>query len=176
MQITITARHFDLTHAIRDHIELNAERLDRYFDQIMNIHFILALENGLSIVEMILRAPRHDFRSEAQDNDMYLAIDMSIEKMETQVKKLKDKWSDHQKKGLKKNTEYVYANLIEKAGDRMRVNIKRIPPEVMTINEAIDKIELGNEFFVIFKDMETDQLSVLVKKDELHYKLFATAQ
>jgi len=174
MQITITARHFDLTNAIRDHIEANAERLDRYFDHILSVHFILALENGVSRVEIILHVPRHNFRAEASDNDMYLAIDMSLDKMEAQIKKLKDKWKDHQKKGLKDNTAFVYANLIEKKGDRRRVKVKRIPPEVMTVNEAIDRIELDNEFFLVFKDIETDSVSVLVRKDDQHYKLFAT--
>jgi putative sigma-54 modulation protein len=110
------------------------------------------------------------------DKDMYVAIDQAIDKMEAQVKKLKDKWTDHQKKGLKKNTEFVYANLIEKAGDRRRVNIKRIPPETMSVNEAIDKMEVDEEFFLIFRDVATDTVSVLVRKDDLHYKLFATAQ
>ena len=176
MQITITARHFDLTNAIREHIESNAERLDRYFDHIMNVHFILSLENGLSSVEMITHVPRHDFRSETTEKDMYLAIDMTIDKMETQIKKLKDKWSNHQKKSLKSETQFVYTDLIEKAGDRRRVKVKRIPPETMTVNEAIDKIEIDEEFFLIFRDVETDRLSVLVRKDDLHYKLFATAR
>jgi putative sigma-54 modulation protein len=176
MEITITARHFDLTNAIREYIEVNAERLERYFEHILTVHFILSLENGLSNVELILHAPKHDFRADAEDKDMYAAIDIALEKMETQVKKLKEKWTNHQKRGLKKNTEFMYANLIEKAGDRKRIKIKRIPPDVMTINEAIDKIELNEEFFLIFRDVETDQLSVLVRKDDLHYKLFATAQ
>ncbi|MCF7920128.1 MAG: ribosome-associated translation inhibitor RaiA [Candidatus Cloacimonetes bacterium] len=173
MEITITARHFDLTNAIRDHIELSSERLDRYFDQVMNIHFILSLENEQSHVEMILHAPRNIFRSDSFDKDMYLAIDTAIDKMEAQVRKLKDKWSDHQKKSLKKSTEFVYANLIERAGDRHRINVKRVPPELMTINEAIDKIESEDEFFLIFRDVDTDKVSVLVRKDEQHYKLFA---
>ena len=176
MQITITARHFDLTNAIREHIESNAERLDRYFDHIMNVHFILVLEHGLSKVEMILHVPRHDFRSESADKDMYLAVDMAIDKMESQIKKLKDKWTDHQKKSLKADTQFVYTDLIEKAGDRRRVKVKRIPPDTMSLNEAIDKIEVEEEFFLIFRDVATDRLSVLVRKDDLHYKLFATAR
>lgn len=175
MQITITARHFDLTNAIKDHIEESSERLDRYFDHIMNVHFILVLENNQSHVEMVLHAPRNIFRTDALDKDMYLAIDSAIDKMEAQVKKLKDKWTDHHKRSLKKNTEFVYANLIEQKGDRRRVKIKRIPPEAMTLDEAMDKIEEDNEFFLIFRDIETDSVSVLVRKDDTHYKLFANA-
>ena len=173
MQITITARHFDLTNAIRDHIETCSERLERYFDHVLNVHFILVLENEKSHVEMILHAPRNNFRSDAFDKDMYLAIDEAIDKMEVQVRKLKDKWSDHQKKSLKKNTEFVYANLIENTVDRRRIKVKRVPPEAMTVDEALDKIELEKEFFIIFRDIETDQVSVLVRKDDEHFKLFA---
>jgi putative sigma-54 modulation protein len=47
MQITITARHFELTKAIRDHVETACLKLDKYFDQIITIHITLASKFGL---------------------------------------------------------------------------------------------------------------------------------
>jgi phage-related tail protein len=90
--------------------------------------------------------------------------------MEQQVKKLKEKWSDHQKRSLKE-TSYVYANLIEKKEKRATVKIKRIAADVMTVNEAIDAFENRDSSYLIFRNEETDRVNVLVKKDDEHYKL-----
>ncbi|KQC03660.1 MAG: ribosome-associated, sigma 54 modulation protein (modular protein) [Candidatus Cloacimonas sp. SDB] len=171
MQITITARHFDLTNAIRDYVEESARKLEKYFDHILNVHFVLALGNGGNTAEMILHIPKNNLKCVANEKDMYMAIDAAIDKMENQVKKLKDKWSDHQKRSLKQNSQYVYANLIEKGTAKRTVKTKRIMAEELTVNEAIDKFEEIDDPYFIFKNIATDRINVLVKKGEEHYKL-----
>jgi len=172
MQITITARHFDLTKAIRDHIEEATEKLEKYFDHIININYILSLDNSSNNVELILHIPRSNLKSNSSSNDMYLAIDDAVDKMEKQVKKLKDKWTDHQKKkSLHDSSQFVYANLIKKGQQRDTVKIKRILAESMYVKDAIDIFEESEDPYFVFKNIETDRINVLVKRDEEHYKL-----
>ncbi|MCD6181576.1 MAG: ribosome-associated translation inhibitor RaiA [Candidatus Cloacimonetes bacterium] len=170
MQITITARHFDLTKAIRDYVEEATSRLEKYFDHIINVHFILSLDNNQNNVEMILHIPRNNMKSEASEKDMYLAIDTALDRMETQIKKLKGRWTDHHKKSVKESAHFVYANQIE--GEfRKTVKTKRIIAELMTVNEALDKFDELKESYLIFKNVATDRINVLVRKDKQNYKL-----
>jgi putative sigma-54 modulation protein len=175
MQITITARHFDLTKAIREHVEEACEKLVKYFDQIINLHLTLSLEHGRNTVEVQLHASHFSLTSEDEQHDMYLAIDNAIEKMESQIKKLKDRVTDHQKKRLKDDLHISYANLLERTppsgATRKVVKTKRIVAESMTINEAIDRFEEIADPYLIFMNVETDRINVLVKKDEEHYRL-----
>ncbi|MGC9361498.1 MAG: ribosome hibernation-promoting factor, HPF/YfiA family, partial [Candidatus Syntrophosphaera sp.] len=101
MQITITARHFELTKAIRDHVESSCLKLKKYFDHIISIHAILSLENSRNICELTLHASKFTLQSQSEEMDMYLAIDIALDKMEAQIKKLKDRVTDHQKRALK---------------------------------------------------------------------------
>ncbi|MCK4312269.1 MAG: ribosome-associated translation inhibitor RaiA [Candidatus Cloacimonetes bacterium] len=171
MQITITARHFDLTNAIRDHINDSCFKLDRYFENIINAHFVLSLENNRNKVELVIHAPKHNLKSETTEKNMYLAIDTSVDKMEQQIKKMKDKWSSHHKKGLKENSRFVYAKLIERGSSRKTVKIKRILAEGMSVHEALEKFEEIDDPYLIFKNIETDRVNVLIRRDEQHYKL-----
>lgn len=171
MQITITARHFNLTNAIRDYVEESASKLNKYFDHILNAHFILSIENNRNKVEMVLHIPRNNFKSEADSNDMYVSIDDAVDKMENQVKKIKDKWTDHHKKSLKEQSHFVYANLIERGDKRKTVKTKRILAEIMSVHDAIDRFDEIKEPYFIFKNIETDKINVLVRRDEEHYKL-----
>ncbi len=174
MQITITARHFDLTNPIRDHVEQSCEKLSKYFDHIINIHMTLSLENSRNIVEMHLHASKFNLQSYSEEMDMYLAIDNAIDKMETQLKKLKDKVTDHQKKSVMKDPNFFYSNVFERTsnpnGQRM-IKTKRIQAEIMTVSDAIDKLINKNKPYMIFRNMETDKINVLVKKNEQQYKL-----
>ena len=171
MEITITARHFDLTNAIRDHVYESSEKLEKYFDHIINAQFVLCFENHLSKVELLVNAPKHILKSETTNKDMYLAIDESVEKMVHQIKKMKGKWDNHHKRSLKENTRFVYANLIKQDDERHRVNVKRIIAENMMVNDAIDRFDEINEPYFVFKNIETDRVNVIIKKDDEHYKL-----
>jgi putative sigma-54 modulation protein len=175
MQITITARHFELSKAIRDYVESACEKMNKYFDHIINLHVTLTLENSRNLCEITLHASKFTLQSDSEEMDMYLAIDNTIEKMESQIKKLKERVTDHQKKSLKDNPEYYSrAHLFEKEdSDRPRklIKTKRVVPEIMTVQEAVEAMELGEENYFIFKNVETDRINVLVKKDEDHFKL-----
>ncbi len=171
MQITITARHFDLTNAIRDYIEDATGKVDKYFDHIINVHYVLSLENNRNKVEMILNIPKNNLKCEATEKDMYLAIDYSIDKMEQRIKKLKGKWSDHHKKSLKESASFVYANLIRNDDRRKIIKIKRILAEDMTVHDALDRFDEIKDPYLIFKNVETDRINVLIKRDDEHFKL-----
>ncbi|MDZ4122067.1 MAG: sigma 54 modulation/S30EA ribosomal C-terminal domain-containing protein, partial [Candidatus Cloacimonadaceae bacterium] len=92
------------------------------------------------------------------------------------IKKLKDKVTDHQKRALKDQfDDFSRASVIHvNSNDRANKTIKtkRVVPETMTVDEALDKIDDVKGDFLIFKNVETDRLNVLVRKDEEHFKLF----
>lgn len=174
MQITITARHFDLTNAIRDYVEEACEKLDRYFEHITNVHFILTYENNRNFAEMSLHAGHFNLQCQTEENDMYMAIDNAIEKMEGQVKKLKERVTDHQKKGLKDQYDTVRASMYARGsqkGDKRRIKTKKIMAEAMDIDDALERLTTSEDSYYIFRNVETDRINVLVKKDNDHFKL-----
>jgi putative sigma-54 modulation protein len=122
-------------------------------------------------VELIVHIPKNNLTCEATETDMYRAINSSIEKMEQQIKKLKGKWEDHHKRNKKQEKQFVYANLIQKETPQKTVKIKRMLAEPMLVSDAIDEFEKLDQPYLIFKNIETDRINVLIKKDAEHYKL-----
>lgn len=175
MQITITARHFELTKAIRDYVETSCLKLKKYFDHIITVHVTLALENSRNICELSLHAAKFSLQSQSEEMDMYLSIDTAIDKMEGQIKKLKDRITDHQKRALKdqfedfSRTTDIQVNSVDRA--RKTIKTKRVVTEAMTVTEALEKMELVKDEYLIFKNIETDSINVLVTKDHEYYKL-----
>ncbi|HPV00387.1 MAG TPA: sigma 54 modulation/S30EA ribosomal C-terminal domain-containing protein, partial [Candidatus Cloacimonas acidaminovorans] len=102
-------------------------------------------------------------------------IDNAVEKMEGQIKKLKDRITDHQKKALKQQFEtYSYATdfqLDAKNHSRKTIKTKKVVTESLSLSEALEKLEASKEDFLIFKNIESDKINVLVTKDHELYKL-----
>ncbi len=175
MQITITARHFELTKAIRDYVETSCLKLKKYFDHIITVHATLALENSRNICELSLHASKFSLQSEAVEMDMYLSIDTALDKMEGQIKKLKDRITDHQKKALKDQFDDfsratdIHVDSVDRK--RKTIKTKRVVTEALSVPEALEKLEVSKDEYLIFKNIETDSINVLVTKDHEVYKL-----
>lgn len=87
MNITTTARHYDLPPALKDYAEDKVHNLKRYFDHIVNAHLIFSLEKYRQGVEITLHVNGKDFVSKFESEDMYLSVDRAVEKLEEQLKR-----------------------------------------------------------------------------------------
>jgi len=98
MQINITGHHMEVTPALRSYIENKLGRVERHFDNLINIHVILSVEKDRQIAEATINVNRGKVFADSEHEDMYAAIDNLIDKLDRQIKKHKEKLSDHHRK------------------------------------------------------------------------------
>lgn len=91
MNVSTTARHYDLAPALKDYAEGKVKNLKRYFDHIVNAHVIFSLEKYRHRVEITLHVNGRDFISVDESDDMYAAVDGSVDKLERQLRRHKGK-------------------------------------------------------------------------------------
>lgn len=91
MNITTTARHYDLPPALKDYAEEKVLSLKRYFDHIVNAHVVFSLEKYRHKVEITLHVNGRDFVGVDETDDMYVSVDRSVDKLESQLRRHKDK-------------------------------------------------------------------------------------
>jgi len=97
MQINLSGHHVEITDAIRNHVNEKLSRLEKHFDKVGNINVILTVENVRHRAEATLHVSGHDIFADATDTDenMYAAIDALADKLDRQVKKYKEKVTNH---------------------------------------------------------------------------------
>lgn len=91
MNISTTARHYELAPALKDYAEGKVQHLKRYFDHIVKANVVFSLEKYRHKVEITLHVNGKDFVSEEESDDMYVSVDRSVEKLERQLKRHKEK-------------------------------------------------------------------------------------
>jgi len=108
MQINLTGHHIDITDSLRNYIDTKFERLERHFDHMTNARVILTVEKERQKAEATINVNRGQLFADAEHEDMYAAIDSLIDKLDRQVKKHKEKLTDHHRsEGGLKNREPV---------------------------------------------------------------------
>lgn len=108
MNITVKARHMDVTDAIRDYVESKVAKLPRYYDNIQTIEAILDVEAEHAVVEVVVTARRKSiFVATHREQDLYAAVDQCVQKISEQLRRHKDKVRDRQGPSLSESTEAI---------------------------------------------------------------------
>ena len=95
MQYSVTGHHVDVSSALRDYVGQKLERVERHFDHLTDIHCILTVEKLRHKAEATVHLTGGTIYASAVEKDMYAAIDGLIDKLDRQVKKHKEKITDH---------------------------------------------------------------------------------
>ena len=99
MQINIQGHQVDVTPALRDYATSKFERVTRHFDHLHELSIVLGVEKVLHKAEATIKfsgkKTARMLHANATAADMYAAIDALVDKIDKQVKKHKEKLTDH---------------------------------------------------------------------------------
>ena len=95
MQLSLTGHHVDLTDPMRDYVNSKMDRLERHFDHVTDIHVVLSVEKLRHKAEATLNLSGGQLYADSEQEDMYAAIDALVDKLDRQIKKYKEKMTDH---------------------------------------------------------------------------------
>ena len=172
MQINITARHLKLTNAIDSYVRKKISKAGKFYDgDDVWVHVILSVEKNRQITEVNFHVGKLTFRVKEQSPDLYASIDLSIDKLEKQLKKQKEISKIHRKNNLqvskekKKITEEVFSyDTMEDSRTKIS-EIKRFDLKPVTIEEAIEDMDtLGYRVYMFLHD-KTEKVNVLYRND-----------
>jgi ribosomal subunit interface protein len=92
MKIAITARHFDLTPALKGYVQEKVTKLDHYLADMIDGEIILSRESGFDIAEGKIHLRHNVFVAKGRSNDMYLAVSEMVSRLLKQLKRQEGKW------------------------------------------------------------------------------------
>ena len=96
MQLNLTGHHVEITTSMRDYVQSKLARLERHFDHVTVVHCILAVDKLRHRAEATVNLAGGKLFAEAiEGKNMYAAIDAMVDKLDRQVRKHKEKLTDH---------------------------------------------------------------------------------
>lgn len=170
---------FTITPAIEKYADEKLQKIDHYFNQNLTAHVLCKVYNDHHKVEVTLPTKLFTMRAEVENEDMYAAIDLMIDKLEAQIRKHKTKInaSLQKREGFKelfKETSDVNFRALEKELAISPVKTKEITLELLSPDEAISALEVIDHDFYIFKDATTQRVSVAYTRKDGSYGIINT--
>ena len=169
MKLTITAQNMVVTPAITKRIEKKTETMGRYLRPDTEMLIKLRKEKKLRTVEITVPMGKNLLlRSEAAAEDnLFLAIDQALAKMERQIRKHRTKLGKNLREEIPDVPEFIEEDDdAAEEKDRKIVKRKTFPVRPMSVEDAMIEMELLGHNFFAFVNIDTEQTNVLyLRKD-----------
>ena len=167
MRLSIQARNMSVTPAITKRIEKKTETMGKYLWPETEMQVKMRKEkNDLRVVEITVPMGKNVIlRSESADDNLFLAIDKALAKMERQIRKHRTKLGKNLREEIPDVPEYIEEDLAEEQ-ERKIVKRKTFPVRPMSVEDAIIEMELLGHNFFAFVNIDTERTNVLyLRKD-----------
>jgi putative sigma-54 modulation protein len=190
--IEILGRNIEVTETMRIYIWNKISKIERFQNHIMYVHITLELQKLEHFCTIVLKFNHFKIKVQSSSTDMYVSIDEAIHKLQAIISRYKSRIQDHHKKALSVVDMEVnvlrrpYDDLAEINAEIEAENTKAdialySPPKIigkeskplkiLTLEEAVMKMELSGDQFLVFKGEEDHKLKVLYRRKDGNYGL-----
>lgn len=189
--VSVIGRNVEVTDALRAHAIEKISKLERFSDRIIEAFVSLDVQKIGYRVDITLRAGNLKIKSQAIAEDMYAGIDLAVHKLEAQLLRYKNKIQDHHSKHISDiemevnvlrsiidndltqiNEEIESENkqrLIDGYRPHKIVSKERRTLSTLTDGEALMKLDLADDLFLIYREEATRNIRVLYRRNDADF-------
>lgn len=193
-RLEITGRHVQVTEAMKKHAADKISKLEKIHDHIIDIQVCLDVTKLEHTCTVVMKFSHFKVKVSATSSDMYASIDKAVQRLQTKLRRWKKRIQDHHRKPL--NVVDLEVNVLKAPFDELeeyneeideqnqnKVDVAFTPHKIigsevrplktLTIDEAMMKMELSSDEFLLFRD-ESDAsqaLKVIYRRTDGNYGL-----
>jgi putative sigma-54 modulation protein len=168
MKFAIYGENVTVNDKMREKIENRLSELNKYIvvDEAQSAKVTVKIYGNALKVEVNVPTKVGLMRSEVVHEDFSTAVDLAIDKLEDQIRRQKGRLSRRHKDSLAEN---FYEENDSEADTPVRT--KTIFADEMILDEAIMRMEMLSHSFFIYKDIDSERLAVVYKRNDGGYGL-----
>ena len=160
MRIEVVEKNCKASEKLLAVVNKKVTRLEKYFDEDALCSVYLKSENRLCKTEVTILYKGNMVRAEVTGKNFYDNIDNVLPKLEKQIYKHKGKLESKLKQGAFIDKQLFFKGSVEESGNAP-VKVKTFDLTPMTVEEAIEQLDLLGHSFYIFQDAETGEVRVV---------------
>lgn len=178
MQIQVSGKQIDVGSALTEHVE---ERLmkgvSKYFDKAINANVVFSKESHLNCADIVVNEGTGTgtvIKGQGKSADVYSAFEEAADRIEKQLRRYKRRIKDHHKeKPTPKMQENAVKYIIDSTNDDavgndnpLIIAEKSQPVEVLSVSDAVMRMDLGNLPALTFINEKTNTVNVVYQRND----------
>lgn len=191
-RVDIVGRNVQITEPIRAYVWDKLSKIERFQNHIMYLHMTLEIQKLEHVCIVVLKIDHIQVKCQANSTDTYASIDRAIDRLHNLLSRYKSRIQDHHRKKLSiidmqvnvlqrpydevdEINAAIEAVSSKKEMDRFKppkiIGTETKPLKMLTVEEAVMKMDLSGDNFLLFRCEEDQKLKVLYRRTDGHYGL-----
>ena len=168
MKYQIIGKNIKITDGISAAVKKKLGKMEKYFliNDEVECRVVCSAHERDQKIEITIFLPQMPMRAEVKNEDLYAALDLAVDKLEGQMRKIKTRMDrSNGKLGLGEAIDFDLLTEENQPKEKdIVVRAKSYYLQSMKIDEAITRMEaLGHDFF-LYLDEEDDRISVVYNR------------
>lgn len=185
--IHVTGRNVAVTDALKDYVIDKVSKIERISDRIIDVNVTLDKQKNDHRVDIVMKVGNVLIKSHASTDDLYASVDKAVDKLQRQFKRYKTRLQNHHSKPLEfvdmqvnilSSEEADLQEINDAIEDETRRSLESafkprevvaketVPLKVLSIDEAVMKMDLSGHEFLLFREVKTRKLNLLYRRGD----------
>lgn len=190
--IYVVGKHLQVTEAIRNYVWEKLARIEKIADHIIDITVTLDTQKLEHTCSILMNFIHFHIKVGASTDNIYSAIDKAADRIVKLVRRYKTKLQSHRAKDvttvdihvnvikplqddLQEINDEITAENVQKEQERLRMHEvvakEMMPLKTLTQDEAVMKMEITDDPFLIYRSEEDQKLKVIYRREDRNYGL-----
>lgn len=170
MQISVTFRQLEPSDALKNYVTDRLGKFKRYLEGPVEAHVVLGLEKFRHLADVTIDNNGRIIKGKEENNDMYAAIDLVMDKIDMQLKKFRDK-----QRGAKGDRTARSAALPEAEADEApplpAVRRKQVEVPPLQVDDAVELMQTSGDDLLVFTNVVNGGLNILYRRQDGNFVL-----
>ena len=176
MRYNIKGRNLEISERTKEKISAKIDRIKKLFPEDTQVNVSLSAGKLDMTVEVTISMAKRLLRAEATDAEMMAAVDKVVDILEHQVIKYKNRLRSKMRQNISFKEEYESlplneSEILEEDESYKIVKNKKFVMRPMDPEEAVMQMELIGHTFFVFRDAQSELVSVVYKRKDGTYGL-----
>ncbi len=190
--LSIVGKHLQITDAIRHYVVEKLPKIEKIADHIIDVTVTLDAQKLEHSCSIHMNFNHFHIKVSASTENLYSAIDKASDRALTLIRKYKSKLQSHRFKD--RTTVDIHVNVIQPLKDDLKaindeieaesavraqevikmhevVAKETMPLKTLTHDEAVMKMEISDDPFLIFRAEEDQKIKVIYRREDKNYSL-----
>lgn len=190
--ISIVGKHFQITDAIKAYVFEKISKVEKIADHIIDVMVTLDTQKLEHSCSILMNFVHFHIKVAASTDNIYSAIDKASDRIIKLIRKYKTKLQSYRNKDtstidihvnviqplhdeLKEINDEIEAENAREKGDQYKLHEvvaqEMMPLKTLTQDEAVMKMEITDDPFLIYKSEEDQKIKVIYRRKDKNYNL-----
>jgi putative sigma-54 modulation protein len=178
MKVEYVARHYDLNDQVRDFTESKLRKLEKFLQEPIEARVMLETSKHRNRADLRLTHRFGMIQSTEATDEMFDAINLAVDKAEKQARRSNKKFHAKRRRGGREDLQQSWPLAVLDAesldsGSPKVIKSSQLPIEFMSIDEAASKLAESQHDFIVFRNLDSDEVNVLYRRHDDNYGLIS---